>query len=526
MRQFCKVTCVLLAVLLSLSVTQAVAEGTDAKIANGDVTLTIYVEMRPGASQIYTDYSQHPVVQQLEERTGLNLEFIHPTADDATFFNVTVASNEWPDLWVTSSFSSYPGGVDGAIEDGILLNINDLVLEYAPNFTALVEKYGVMSDFISDSGTIIYFGQVMNCDYTTDKSFLGFIARSDVLEANDIALPETYAQWDAMLASLQAVGFETPLAIPFIDGNFSTYNNLSAGFGVTHNDFFVRDGKVVYSPIQEGYRDYLRLLKDWYDKGYYNSDSFGYNLNDTKDAIQEGKVAVAYSHAAHTTTVNSIGTALDENFAVAGLMNPRQKEGDVLSLIYRNPRTSNSPAWFVSAATPYAEECVRFVDYLYTEEAQRLTAWGYCDENTPTWEYVDGTPTFTSFMTNNEDGVDFQIMKDRYILAPFQVIYAEEVEVQQYNYPEKLQAIENFGYNSNNAGLYPSKATMTVDESTQYNQIMSQVKTYTDEMMQQFITGVADLEADWESYVKQVEAMNIARACQIKQDSLDRYNAR
>ncbi|MBE5783090.1 MAG: extracellular solute-binding protein [Clostridiales bacterium] len=525
MKQFRKMTCLLLALLLCFSMTSALAEDT-AKIANGDVTLTIYIAMRSGATQVYTDYSQHPVVQQLEEKTGLNLEFIHPTADEKTFFNVTVASNEWPDLWVTNSFSSYPGGVEGAMEDGVLLNINSLVEESAPNFTKLVNEYGVMSDFISDTGAIVTFGQVMNCDYTTDKAFLGFIAREDVMKENNIASPETYAQWEEMLKGFQAAGFETPLVIPFADGNLSKYSNLAAGFGVTHDGFFIQGEKVVFSPILEGYRDYLRLLKDWYDKGYYTSDSFGYNVNDAKAAIQEGKAAVAYSHAAHTTTVNSVGSALDESFSVTGLKNPRQNEGDILYLVYRNPRTSTGPSWFVSATTKYPEECVRFVDYLYTEEAQLLTAWGYCDENTPTYEIVDGMRMFTEFMSKNPDGLDFQIMKDRYILAPFQTIYAEETEVQQYNYPEKLQAIEHFGYNVVVKGLFPAKATMTVDESSEYARIMSQIETYTDEMMQKFITGAADLDADWDTYVKQVEALNIARACQIKQESLERYNAR
>jgi len=274
MKQFRKMTCLLLALLLCFSMTSALAEDT-AKIANGDVTLTIYIAMRSGATQVYTDYSQHPVVQQLEEKTGLNLEFIHPTADEKTFFNVTVASNEWPDLWVTNSFSSYPGGVEGAMEDGVLLNINSLVEESAPNFTKLVNEYGVMSDFISDTGAIVTFGQVMNCDYTTDKAFLGFIAREDVMKENNIASPETYAQWEEMLKGFQAAGFETPLVIPFADGNLSKYSNLAAGFGVTHDGFFIQGEKVVFSPILEGYRDYLRLLKDWYDKGYYTSDSFG-----------------------------------------------------------------------------------------------------------------------------------------------------------------------------------------------------------------------------------------------------------
>ncbi|MDD6883040.1 MAG: extracellular solute-binding protein [Eubacteriales bacterium] len=526
MKRFRKTISLALALMTALLAISCVAEGEDVKIANGDVTLTIYINMRPGAAQAYTTYAEHPVVQKMMEETGLNLEFIHPTGDEATFFNVTVASNEWPDLWCTGFFASYPGGVEGAMEDGVLLNINELTEQCAPDFLNLVNEYGVMRDFISDSGVIVNMGQVMNCDYVYDKAFLGFIVRKDVLDELGMELPVTYDDWDAMLSAMQEAGFSTPLAIPFADGNFTMYSNLAAGYGVRHGDFFLQDGRVVYSPVQDGYREYLGMLKDWYEKGYFNADSFAYNLSNAKEAMQEGKVAVAYSHAAHTTTVQSIGVAIDEDFAVAGLVQPRKNADDVLNLVYRNVRTSNGAAWYVSADTKYPEECVKFLNYLYKPETQRLAAWGVGTEACPTFEETENGRVFTEWMKANPEGLDFQIMKDRYILAPFQTIYDEETEQAQYNYPEKLQAIESFCWNANADAMYPEKSTMTVEESSEYAQIMNQIKTYSDEMMQKFITGLASLDDDWDTYVQQIEALNINRACQIKQDAMERYYAR
>ena len=40
------------------------------------------------------------------------------------------------------------------------------------------------------------------------------------------------------------------------------------------------------------------------------------------------------------------------------------------------------------------------------------------------------------------------------------------------------------------------------------------------------ITGVKDINTEWDSYVATIESMNIDRAVQIKQDALDRFNAR
>ena len=525
MKNTVRILCVLLTILLLLP--SCLAESTtDKKIANGDVTLTIYIDMRPGASQAYTSYAEHPVVKKMMEETGLNLEFIHPTGDAATFFNATVASQEWPDIWVTKTFKNYPGGVEGAMEDGVLLNINDLVKKYAPDFNALVSEYGVMSDFLSDSGTLINYGQVMRPDYTVGKVFYGFIARKDILERLNIEAPVTYADWDAMLSKLQQNGFSTPLAIPFKDKQMEQYNCLSAGYGVAHKGFIVLDGQVAYSPIQDGYRDYLKMLNDWYSKGYFNDDSFSYAINESKAAMQEGKAAVGFSHAAHTTTVKSIGAAIDESFDVIGLVPARKNADDMLELVYHNERTSTEAAWYISGATKYPVECVKFVNYLYLKDTQLLAAWGVGTEECPTYEVTEGGRKFTAWMSNNPDGLDFQIMKDRYILAPFQTIYDEDTERAQYNYPEKLQAIDAFGKNTKEDGLYPSKATLTVDESSELAQIMNQITTYSDEMMQRFITGLASLDTDWDTYVQQIQMMNISRACQIRQDALERYLTR
>ena len=519
--------CLTLVVLLCLGASGALGEAKEntLPIANGDVTLTIYSPIQPGAAQVYTDYSQHPVTQVMMEETGINLKFIHPTGDSATFFNTTVASGMWPDIWHTS-FNSYPGGPEGAMEDGVLLNINDLVAEYAPNYLSLIEKYGVEKQFISDTGTIINFGSVMRADFTVDKVFYGFYVRADLLRKHGLEMPYTYDEWDHMLSVFQQNGYPIPMAIPFRDGNLTTHSNLSAGLGVAHKGWSVgKDGQVVFAPIQPEYKDYLTLLNEWYAKKYFSSDSFGYSLNDTKDAMQADKVAVAYGHAAHTTTVKSIGMTLNPDFDVVGLPQPRRQKDDTVSLVYRNLRASAGNPWFVSATTPYPVECIRFMDYLYFESTQMLTAWGPGSKEYPTFDIVDGQRVFSDFMNKNPEGFDFQVARDRFTVNPFQVMYENGMEIQQYNYPEKLASIENFGYNATDEGLYPSFATLTVDESQELSQIMSQIDTYTSEMMEKFITGIAALD-DFDQYVQQVQALNVERARQIKQDALDRYNAR
>ena len=99
---------------------------------DGSVQLKFYMAMESGSEQKMATYDEHPAILTLEERTGVDITFIHPPAgDDGTYFNTLVASMQYPDVWITTGFNDYyPGGVEGAIDDGILANTNDLINQY------------------------------------------------------------------------------------------------------------------------------------------------------------------------------------------------------------------------------------------------------------------------------------------------------------------------------------------------------------------------------------------------------------
>jgi putative aldouronate transport system substrate-binding protein len=55
-----------------------------------------------------------------------------------------VASRELPDI-IEYNWSLYPGGPEKAISDGIIIEINDLVDKYSPNFKKYLEDNPVYS---------------------------------------------------------------------------------------------------------------------------------------------------------------------------------------------------------------------------------------------------------------------------------------------------------------------------------------------------------------------------------------------
>ena len=153
------------------------AEDNTLPICNpGEITLTIYVELDEYAANFYQSYEEHPVVKAVEELTGLDLKFIHPpTGDDGTFFNMTIASGEYPDIFITSDFSNiYPGGIEGAVQDNVLADNDALIRKYAKNFLhslALTDE-DAYRNTVDDSEKLT-LGTCFLCDYLRGINNMG-----------------------------------------------------------------------------------------------------------------------------------------------------------------------------------------------------------------------------------------------------------------------------------------------------------------------------------------------------------------
>lgn len=502
----------------------------DLPIAKEPIKMTLYMGMATGSRQVHKSAAEVPVVQEMMKQTGITFEFVHPPEnDDGTFFTTMIASGTYPDL-ISNNFTTYPGGPDGAIEDGVLINMNDLIAANAPNFNSFLETYppDVKKRIVSDKGTIIRFGTIFNPEFLEGRVHGGFMARADLLEKYGITeLPETYDEYEAMFKVFKDNGIDVPLSIsnPNNDWQFSWTNALSGGFGVMWSDFQIGpDGKVAYSRVLPGYRDFLAKMADWYKKGYISSDFLTSNGSDAQKTFKSGRGGISLAGAWELITAERVGQEGDKNFKVVGLPYPRQNKGDKVPSTKSRLLSVDGRAWFVSAQCKYPTEAVQLIDYLYRPEVMKMTAWGVNTDTETLWEEKDGKRTFTDFMKNNPD-FDFGIARDRYTINAMQVLWDEEMEIQQYDYPVVHEAWANWAKDTDDSGTLPNWVTMTADESREQAEYMSQIKTYGDEMVFKFITGAEPIDK-FDEFVAKLKELNLDQATALSQAAYDRYMQR
>lgn len=497
-------------------------------ISDGSVTLKLYCNIDDGARQSMKDLSEQSVVKEIMKQTGLKLEFIHPPAgDDGTYFNATIASGEYPDLIYTDRFNSYPGGAEGAMGDKVLINLDELISQYAPNFLKLVADRGGETDkwIRGDSGSIIKFGTMFLPPFVDARVHNGPIVRKDLLDKYGLSAPVTLDEYTNVLKTFKENGVEVPYALTkFDDNNIGNVNPIASAFGVSINDFqHDGNGKVSYSRTMPEYKDFLEFMAGWAEAGYIDRDFISRTHDDTQKLFFNGRAGIVHGQSQTTKKALTLGKVENPDYAVEGLLYPRKNKDDEIKLT-RQALSVNTYAWYVSTGCKNPVEAVKFIDYLYMDDTRLLTAWGLGNEEFPTWEEKDGVRVFTDFMQNNPN-MDYVTARQVYTCGPMQVMYDDIMERSQYNLPENIQVWEAWSNKSNNTNKMPHVMTMTVEESKEFAGIKAKMDNYANEMVYKFIFGETPI-SEFDSFLATLNSLGAPRAIEIQQQAYDRFMKR
>ena len=339
----------------------------------------------------YTNYGETEVAQELEKRTGIKVKYEHPATGMAQEqFNMLIASNELPDI-VKADWYSYGG--QKAIDEGLILNLSDVMDDWAPNF-----KNNVCSDpeiakmLKTDEGN--YYAMGFMRDEAAQCVYCGPIIRKDWLDELNLDVPETIDEWQTMLQAFKdQKGCEAPLSFEFV---FTVYGFLTGAYGVIDDYYVGDDGQIKYGPQEAGYKDWLIEMNEWYEKGLLDQ-----NFATTDSSILAGYVLNDKTGASYGYAGGYIGGWLeaksgDPSFALVGAKYPVLNKGDKPQFGQRDWEYVNGAAYAVSAKSKNAELAVRFLDYGYGEEGQMLYNYGIEGKS---YKIKDGKPVFTEFVT-------------------------------------------------------------------------------------------------------------------------------
>lgn len=488
-------------------------------------TLTWYTKLNANVSDSYANLGETPWAQYVMEKTGIKIEFQHPTqGSEDEAFAVMIASGEYPDI-IEHTWTTYSGGAGAAINDGVIISLDDYMETNAPNLSKLLDEHPEIDKMIKTSSGSYYCFPFLRGLETPNKTEFssGLLYRADKLEELGFdSVPETIDEWEAVLRAAKDAGFSKP---------FSTRQEWvkdvwSPAFD-NWGDFYVDDGVVKNGLIEDSRRDLIQTLATWYADGLLDNDWMQADKSSTQTDFVTGNTMVGYAPFGqglgdYTKAMMDADPNFQQDYIQAAAPVTSTKGQNAKFSKMNNIYDKSGVSAAISTQCKNVEAAMWLLDWLYSEEGQLCYNFGIEGQS---YEMVDGKPVYTDLIMNNPDGLSSAQALAIYTRASTSGVgvQSEDYIDQYYAQDNQKQALELSMKTDMGDHMFPP-ASVSEDNQDRYTEIMSQVKTLADEMEASFICGTTPM-SDWDSYQQQLKDAGIEEAIQMMQDAYDTYMA-
>ena len=465
------------------------------------------------------------IYKAAEEATGIHVDYQGmSTSASNEQFNVMVASGSYPDLigWGLN----FANGDDAEVDEDVILDLTEDIAQYAPNYYNLLSTDDeLLKTAVSSSGYITAFYGLTTEDGLAKE---GLAIRTDELQKLGLEKPYTIDDYENVLAAFKDDGLKQPmmmLAPGAIQDNW-----LSGAFDVAAfcNSFpmsvvptYVQDGEIKFGPIEDGFKDYITLMHEWYEKGYieadFISDNSNWNSPDYANAITNGEAGIFYCDWGNLG--GYIEASEIDGFALEATYDMHASE-DSINHFGTFITKSASNGFRITTNCENVELACQWGDWWYSEEGSLLANYGVEGEG---FEYVDGVPTFTSLVTDSDLG-----MRDALLVyasnGTINCVIDNNAVASGYSEVDKA-APEIWAKGMDDEYVIPTSMSLSADDSTEAANIYSDIQTLCMESIAKFITGDKSLD-EFDDFVQQIEDMGIQDYLDIYQECYDDYMAR
>lgn len=481
---------------------------------DGDVKLTVAIVEEAAVTASVKDISETYFGKAWQEATGVEIEVM--MFADSTAMNLMFAGGDLPDI-VWYQFNSYSGGAEKAVKDKIIEPLNDY-MKYAPDLQAVLDsnEYWYRSATTSD-GEIIGFPFIRGDETLLSPS--GIMYRKDWLEELKLETPTTLDEfYDTMVAFKEKLRVEYPFSPAkswffdrALDGGV-----LTSPFGLVNTSFYQIDGEVHYGSAEPEAKELLTFLNKLYNEGLLDPNFQSLSFNNMGANFMNG-----VSGACISSTGSGLGNYMnamkdDPTFDIAPGGSLVAKEGD-RALYGQYDQYLTGIYAVITPACENKEAAVKFLNYGYTEEGSMLFNYGIEGES---YTMVDGEPVYTDWILKNPDGLSVTNARALYDRSWAAGPFVQDVGVLQVNvYPCQQEAVKIWA--DTDAYKYGMPSLSIADEDlSEYTRLLSDIKTYRNEMFIKFITGQESLDNFETVYLKTLEDMGIDRVIELQQEAL------
>ena len=495
----------------SASGTEAEFNATGYPIFDQMVTMTMML----GTPDPRRDPETNAFMVRKRELTNIDFEFIE-VAGDVWDQRKTLAfaSGDLPDIFFTSNQAGITSQEElryGA--EGLLVDVSEMIPQYAPHLNALFERRpAVRQGITTPNGGIYAFP-----DVTANPVTIPLYLNTKWVEELGLSMPQDLDDLYDVLTAFKTMDpnrngqdDEIPLMLFWNPGQVKRF---MAHWGVFFNDvdvFVDDDGRVVFGPAADGFRDGLRYLNRLYTEGLLNYDLFTITTPEVHAVARGGESS-------------RVGTVFFAPFWVAGeernaeytwlvppLMGPEGQQFYESESVVRRGRGA------ITSACDYPEAMVRWFDFGYSEEGGMLAWMGVEGED---YEWNEDRTTYNFILGPGQEQYDVRYP---------QTWSGAAGEIPRVWYDGMSNPYEKYWIDSQSAAReYGRKPFpdyyLQPDDQRSVNALHADIGAYVEQMIARFVTGDASIENEWDDYVQKLRRMGIDELVSIMQKTYDDF---
>ena len=491
-----------------------------------DVSFSWYMSY-PGIMDNFCEhpYDDYVAWKEWQVRTGVKIDWELTSDIAAEAFQLRLASGDPTDVFMSALATSIT--VDEMIDSGMILELHDLIQENMPDYMNYADQHPDFAESLGTESTEGNWGGLHK--YTVNSATTaGLVIREDWLKQLNLEAPVTYDELHDVLKAFQSeLGATDPLWINYT--GFLPASCLAAGFeniGCPNGKGFPVyqvDGVVKFGPQEESFREYIKLMADWFSEGLVYHDFMSYTSSDSQppsDLIANGKCGV------FSQTLDSFHQYDEsaEGFSVAGIPDIRREKDQSLHFVSAPMGVSNI-VLCISAACENPEVVLQAFNYDFTEEGILLMNYGVEGESFAFDE--NGTPQLTDAVLNSflpdvslalcyYTGTDINSYCGVTDNARNWMFY-DDAQMEAAKMWENKET-DDTAYN------FPALCSMNTEETEQYNTYINDLNTYIFECVLRWITGNEDVDKAWAGYLSTLDSMGVEKIIEAEQSALDRYH--
>lgn len=481
---------------------------------------------------IVSDLNEIAGVQKMEEMTNVHINWTTVNQEEqAEKYGTLIASNNYPDIIYAGD--DYPGGFEVGIEDGVVYpDMDGLIKKCMPNYMSLLAQSDeARREATADSGKMLVCRNITGTFNTVEAegTYTGLAYRADILEDLGLDVPTTVDEWHDALVAAKEAGISKPFELS--ENGASPLCNSWGVMSEAIRPYLQLDGDtVVCSQYQEGYGEYLKTMRQWFEEGLIDPNFTTFNFYMDTPASVNNNETLLYSNVISSFAGNSYAQynmVENKEAYLQPISAPPLKEGE--SVVQgANRQIANNPV-YITTSCEDPELAAKWLDFQYSKDGILLNWYGIEGE---TYEFDEnGEPQFTEMVTNPGEGVIAQDLLQKYALNQGSTwLGKNDISASQKlskalagGESAAMEAVEIWSAPEINVFL-PGAITLTEDESFEASGLMTTLKTMIDEYTISYIVGETD--EDFESFRTNLEDNGLDIVLEIYQAAYDRYLAR